>query len=1086
MLKLILGTDWTRNTDAMFRMISQDVANKLDGRIVIVPESISHETERKLCTYASNSASRYAEVLPFSRLCGRLQEKNVCEECLCMDNGGRLVVMASAAIQLHSKLKAYASVETRPEFLMDLIDGLDEFKRCCITADDLMDASRVTEGSLAQKLEELSLLLEAYDSICHRGLRDPRDQLTWLLEQMEASDFAEDHVFYLNGFIDFTGQQLAIVRHLIESSALVVVALNCDKPASENPAFEKAGETASILLRIAQQAGVETDVLEVEADQDLLAQVREKLLAGSLLCYKELSSTVRVFRTDSVAQECDAAANTVLEYIRNGDRYRDIQIVCSDIGTYRHALQMSFRRRGIPIYISGTENILDMPIINTVISALDSATCGFEQKNMFRYLRSYLSPLSMEECDSVENYAYLWGIRGASWKRDWTKHPDGLGKEFNRLSTNKLANLNCARERAMLPLIRLEERFLKAVTLKEQVLAIYYFLEDIQLANRLEHMAKTAEDNGDIADIQVFNQLWEILVSALEQLHDVLGHTTWDTENFAKLLKLLLSQYSVGTIPPVLDSVTAGSVAAIRCHSGKHLLVLGALEGSFPCYGTSGGVLNEQERGQLRRLGVPVMGGAMDSLQSELGDIYNVICGARETVQVSCPAGQPSYVYRRLLTMVGSENPVDITLGAAEANPMDAGALLVRKGCTMDAQKLGIEDVFSNMLQSSQHTLGKISNNGIAQLYGKELRLSASKIDKVAECRLAYFLKYGARVQERKEATIDPAQFGTFVHYVLENTARRVKENGGFSKVSLEGILGIADEVAKKYIAEQFEELDSERLNYLFNRNALELSMIIKDLWEELQESAFEPFDFELKFGGNGTMDCVRFAGKNMKAQLEGYVDRVDTWKNGEQNYFRVIDYKTGKKSFDYCDVYNGIGLQMLLYMFALADNGSKLLGDHPMPAGVQYFPARAPYVSTEGNISDENLESLRMSELKRKGLVLKDEAVLSAMEPGDKPVRTNYTRRKDGTLAGDLADREQMKLLKSYVFCLLGRIVDDIASGCVDPNPYTRGNEQNACKYCPYGPICHPVYVEGRRDYKAMNAQWFWESVEKEVNDRG
>ena len=28
----------------------------------------------------------------------------------------------------------------------------------------------------------------------------------------------------------------------------------------------------------------------------------------------------------------------------------------------------------------------------------------------------------------------------------------------------------------------------------------------------------------------------------------------------------------------------------------------------------------------------------------------------------------------------------------------------------------------------------------------------------------------------------------------------------------------------------------------------------------------------------------------------------------------------------------------------------------------------------------------------------------------------------------------------------------------------------------CPYGEICHKYEVDGRRNYKTMSAQWFWE----------
>ena len=78
------------------------------------------------------------------------------------------------------------------------------------------------------------------------------------------------------------------------------------------------------------------------------------------------------------------------------------------------------------------------------------------------------------------------------------------------------------------------------------------------------------------------------------------------------------------------------------------------------------------------------------------------------------------------------------------------------------------------------------------------------------------------------------------------------------------------------------------------------------------------------------------------------------------------------------------------------------------------------------------------------------------------------------------------MKLLEGYVFHYLARMVEDIASGNVEPNPYTRGSSHNACAYCPYGSICHEKTVEGRRNYKAMDATKFWEEVGKEMGKIG
>ena len=78
------------------------------------------------------------------------------------------------------------------------------------------------------------------------------------------------------------------------------------------------------------------------------------------------------------------------------------------------------------------------------------------------------------------------------------------------------------------------------------------------------------------------------------------------------------------------------------------------------------------------------------------------------------------------------------------------------------------------------------------------------------------------------------------------------------------------------------------------------------------------------------------------------------------------------------------------------------------------------------------------------------------------------------------------MKLLREYIFRVLGRMVDEIASGNVEPNPYTRGSSHNACTYCPYGTVCHQEHVQGRRNYQAMKPQRFWEEIGKEMEGNG
>lgn len=1085
MLNLVLGRDWTANRDAILSRIACDVHSRKGNRILMVPELISHETERRLCMVAGDTSSRYAEVLSFTRLARRVADSMGSAAVECLDNGGRVVAMAAAARQLSSRLKAYAAVETKPEFLVGLIDGIDEFKRCCITSQDLQSAAMSTEGSLAQKLEELSLLMEAYDGLCSRGKRDPRDQMTWLLEQLEEGSFGEEHVFYIDGFPDFTRQNLAIIEHLIKVSPSVTVSLNCDCVDSPLLAFEKAGTTARQILQCARRAGVEVHIEVIPEKQDTLALVRSRLFQGSISAGSG-KTVLTALRGESAYLECMDAAEHVMDLVAAGYRYRDITLVCTDMAVYEPLVDLIFHRFHIPVYRSGKEEILQKSVISTVLTALDAALSGFEQREVLRYLRSALSVLDLDICDLVENYCVVWGIRGQKWTVNWENHPDGLSGVWDETSRQLLAVLNEARYLAITPLQNLQKGFRDAVDLRGQVRALYAFLEDIRLEQRLSQLAQEMDDAGDNRSAQILNQLWEILLSALEQMHDVLGETRWDAEHFSRLFRLLLSQYDVGTIPPVLDAVQMGPVTAMRCHQQKHLIVLGAEEGKLPGYTGSAGVLTDQERVALREMGVPLTGGAMEGIQAEFAEIYGMFCGAEETIRVSCSGDQPSFVFRRLAELAGREQQIPRGSGFARADAFEAGAYLAQWNAEKEAYALQTLDAYRETCRRREFTLGTITAENVRRLYGSTLNLSASQIDRQAECRLSYFLKYGLRAKERKEATVDPAEFGTYVHAVLENTARCIRELGGFHKVSLEETLDIAHRYSDEYAAQRFSQLDSERMTYLFRRNLRELDMVVRELWQELKDAQFEPSGFEVNFGSADGLPPIAIPNSSMNAVLRGFIDRVDTWSFGGNTYYRVVDYKTGRKDFDYCDVFNGVGLQMLLYLFALRDSGDESLGDRPVPAGVQYFPARAPYITAEGRLSEEEAEKERKSLWKRRGLLLQDEMVLQAMEPGETPQRMCYTVRKDGSLSGDLADREQLKLLETYIFQYLGRMVEDIASGNVEPNPYTRGSSHNACAFCPYGAVCHEAQVEGRRNYQAMKPQRFWEEVEKEMKHHG
>ena len=1077
MLRLLLGKDWKVLRRRILTEIGENVAARRAGNVLIVPELISHEMERALCAAAGDTASRFAEVLPFSRLCRAVADEVGCAGMQCLDNGGRVVAMAAAARQLSSRLKAYAALESKPEFLKELVDAVDEFKRCCITPEELKRAAGETTGSLAQKLEELALLMESYDGLCAQGRRDPRDQMTWLLERLEDCGYGENHCFYIDGFPDFTRQNLAVLEHLICVSPMVTVAVNCDEPDSALLAFEKPGRTAGELYRIAKRRGVPVKVVRMPEGEDALALARERLFQGPLPP-DGAKGILHTYQADSAWQETMAAAEQTAALIRSGCRYRDITLVVSDMGTYSGLVGLIFKRMGIPVYQAGTEDILRKSVIATVLAALEAAASDFEPRAMQRYLRSAMSPLEPDDCDELENYVYLWSVRDKQWLSPWTKHPGGFAREMEkkkltREQKDSLDRLNGMRKAVAEPLERLRGGISGGQSIAGQVTALYRFLEELRMEQRLAAQAEALDARGDHRQAQILNQLWEILLTALEQMYDVLGQTRWEPDQFQRLLRLLLSQYDVGTIPPVLDAVQMGSVSALRCHESRHLIVLGAKEGSLPGYSGSRGVLTDQERVALRKLDVQLTGGAEEGIQEEFAEIYGAFCGAGESIRVFCGGEQPSYLFRRLCELSGGPESADGGLEFASGGPEEAGAWLAQWGEKAQAEALGLEDAYAKILARRDYGLGRVGRQALEGLYGSSLRLSASQVDTQAECRLKYFLQYGLKAKERKPAQVDPAEFGTFVHAVLEDTVRRVRQEGGFQAVPLERTRQIARELADAYRRERFSALESSRVQRIMDRNTLELDLIVEELWRELHSGLFRPVGEEVSFGADGALPWIRIPGADMDAALQGKIDRVDAWQGPGSPYFRVVDYKTGKKSFDLCDITQGVGLQMLIYQFALARNGEGYFGEKCFPAGVEYFPARAPYLSCKGDMAQEAVEKERRRQWQRSGMLLEDGEVLKAMEPED-------TEKKVLTKIF-LADREKLKKLENYVFALLKKGVNDIASGSVSPNPYSRGASFDTCAFCPYGAVCHPDRTADRRNFEKIDEQRFWETVEKE-----
>lgn len=1086
MLRLCFSPLRQLGTDCIMQTVCDNAAQGIARQILIVPEQASFDTERRLCELGGDSIPRFAEVLSFTRLASRVFSTVGGTAIQTLDKSGRLIAMAGALEQVRSRLKIYGTCITKPDFLLQLLQISDEFKNYGVSAAAVRRVFPTLTGTLAEKMEELSLILEAYDTVCTGAKLDPASRLDLLCNALAESDYAEGRAVFIDGFSDFTAQELQVICELMRSAASVTVFLCCDDLHDGQSVFSVTRGTARSLIRMAQSYGVAVEhrLLSDTDAASALAHLRRHLFAAKLPEWADPTDTVCLSDAGTAFDECLHAVADIQELLLRGARLREIGIACTD-AAYLPMLETLFARYQIPCYLSDTQDVLQKSALRGVLAALRAAACGMEYEDVADYLDTGIAPVSADECDRLKNYAFLWNIHGSVWEKEFTFSPLGYDGDEPAHTEALLQALNSARAAAVEPLVTFRSELTAAKNTAQQVLALHRFLERIGLRETLSTLAGRRAEQHELAEAQEYSQLYDILSDTMEQIYGVLGESVRTPEDFYRFFRATLSQHTVGTIPATLDCVCAGTLPEMRNRRIRHLLVLGASDGLLPSGAPTAGLLSDRERKVLADAGLMLAPDASARLERELLNAYLVLTAPADTLYISCTAGAASYLYQRIEQLfphcrrfTGAPMPVTALQAAGDA---------LRRQAELPEQG-EVRQQAEALRQRAGYEPGTLSQGSVTALYGEKIRLSASKIDRFAQCRYAFFLQYGLQAKECRQATIDASIFGTFVHDVLEKTSRQVMAEGGFHTVTEERLNELAAQYIDEFVNERLNGLadKSARQIAIFRSNLEEVRFVVRELWEELKQSDYVPEGFEIGFFGDA---AVGISGKNAESIIVGKVDRADLFRDNGRTYLRIVDYKTGTKTFDYTDILTGVGLQMLIYLFAMQMQAKKRFGSEVIPAGVLYFPARMPHVSAPSRMTEEKVEKERRSSLRRKGLLLEDDRSLCAMEPEPEHGAMKYLPyqiMKSGERSGPLADSTQMEQLRSYVFRTLADLTDELFAGNVAPNPYMRG-DYGICTYCPYTAVCHrssgdiPV-----RNLKATGREQFWSILEKEAEAHG
>ena len=1080
MLRLIIGKAGSGKTAAIINEIKEAVEKKQGGCFMIVPEQYSHEAERELCALCGESLSLYAEVLSFTALGRYVAAKQGGGARKYLDKGGRLLCMALALNNVSSRLKLYNKAAGSPEMQDMLLNTLDELKSACVTADNMLDAAENCQGGLKDRLTDMALILESYEAVVERGSADPSDRLSVLKEQIEQSDFSTENKIYVDGFIDFTNQENQVLLALLKKGVELTVCMNVDDIKGDNEIYELSRISCRKLLKDAKESGIETEIQVMESSKELNALdfYAEKMFSYGKESFSGDKSPISLVTAESISAECEFAAAKALSLVRDkGLRWRDIAVAVRGFDDYRETLENTFKLYGVPLYTARKSEIMQKPLPVLISLAYEITAGGWDTDELISYIRTGLTGLNQDECDLLSDYIFLWQLKASAWhrKEDWTQHPEGYGAEDTEKSREKLKEINRLRRIVAEPLLNLQRRTSLAQSAQQQASALTEFMAELKLPEKMQQRSEMLKARGELTLFQEYRQLWDIIVNAIEQSAAVLGDTPMDGAGYGRLFMLMLSKYDVGSIPAALDRVSAGDFDRMRRRNIKELIVLGCSDDRLPQVKEQSGVFSDEDRQALLELNIDL--GAVSELWREFSLIYNCLSLPRQGLCLSYSlVGEesgilrPSFPYKRageLFDIKPERTDMNkVRLSAKEpALELCANSFYGQNIGAISASEYFKEHDKESYLQleaASKLQRGRLSPSAVEQLYGKRLYLSPSRIDTFQKCKFAYFCQYGISAKPYEPAGFKPPEIGTFMHYILEKTARDVKEQGGFKKVSDEFLKQSADKHIKDYIHRELNDFreKSQRFKYIFHRLCKDVQQIVLDMAEEMRSSDFEPMDFELDFKKAQDIEPLKLEGEP-ELSLVGIADRVDGWVHEGKLYLRVVDYKTGKKKFSLSDIYYGMNLQMLLYLFTLSEGGSgHYEGQEILPAGVSYVPARNSILSLQGNVDDEKEQAERRKELKRSGLVLENSALIEAWEKGEDKKYIPLKFKGGAPTEESLASLERMGVLSRHIKESLENMASELKGGCIKADPFYRSQGENACLNCKYFPACH--FVDG------------------------
>lgn len=1063
-----------------------------DRIFLIVPEQQAVAWERRCAAELEPAANLRLEVLTFTRLFNRTAREYGGFFTNIAGKASLRLLMWAALNSVRGNLSYYSSVRTE-KLVPSLMQTVKELHTYRVTPAVLESAARelAEDGDraaslLSDKLSDLSVIFSAYEELLHSSFSDSDDMPEHTAKAVSEHLFFAGADVYIDSFYSFTPAQLDMIRAAMRDAENVTVTIPCLPEEKDAPHLSHIRENFMKLSRIAEEYGgaeIERLVENHRASCRRLAVLEENLWNNSAAVSdakdaRDAQSLRIVGCADRYSEACAAAAR-VSELVHLGERYGSIAVIARSADTLSGITDTVFAAKGIPLYTSRRGRLSDSPAATLVMSALRAVSLGYRREDIIAITKTGLLPLDTEACCLFEKYAETWRLRGRHAfldDEDWCMNPNGYGAARTDSAAAALEAVNTVRRTLARPLSAFSEVFSGGIAASRDVAtALYRLLCDLDIPAGAASLAARLRSLGFETQAAESLRMWDALMQALDTLAQTIPDAAGDAESFTFMMAQIIGATDVGTIPTGIDVVNFGSADMLRLDDVRHVIVLGAVEGEFPASATDGGILSESERIMLEGCGIELAAGGKRAIGEELFWFYKAVCAASESVTVIVPETsggdvcRPSLGVLRLRELFSdipeyTFSPNDPEMSAW--NERDVRTLAYSAGAGGAAARM----IFPEYAEASDASAEQFSRADSDEIFGGRLNLSESAMTAYSSCHYKYFSQFVLRLSEDNIARLNPADAGTFIHAVLEKFFRAVKDRD----------LPLPED-EERALCDRICETEAERLwdggartkrqRYLLRRLRASVGVFIHSLSLEFAQSLFSPWRFEQGVGYSDDSSVPAptiILPDGWEIRLRGRIDRIDVMRDGGDTYVRVVDYKTSSKEFRLADIYEGINLQLLLYLFTIwkcppSKFRDALAGDGEIiPAGALYFSARPGEASADDPIPDGEGFVQALADVSRTGIVLSDKRIIEAM---DRMISGKYAPVKSDGKGGikegtGTADLKKFSELYIDICDVIKKIVEDIAAGHAEAEPKSHGGK-SPCNYCAYYPMCR----KGERD---------------------